>query len=176
MPVRPSLCQFLLAGLLAVRLTSVAGAAEPVPEYELKAAFLYNFTLFTEWPDKSDAVLSLCLYGKDSLGKAADQLEGKSVKGAAVKIRRPDSLTQLRACQVLFIGASEQPQLASILEAVKGAPVLTVADTAGAARAGVMINLVLEGQRVTFDINTAAVRAAGLSVSSKLLRLARAVY
>jgi hypothetical protein len=175
MPARLTAWRHRIVGLLLMA-TTVAHAAEPVPEYELKAAFLYNFMLFTEWPGKPGENLTLCLYGQDRFGAALDPIEGKPVKNAGIRILRPDALSQLRGCHVLFVADSEMPGLQRILEAVKGAPVLTVADSKGAARAGVMINLTLVEQHVTFEINAAAARAAGLNISSKLLRLAHTLY
>lgn len=166
----------LMAGLLLLAISAGVHAAESVPEYELKAAFLYNFALFTDWPEKPQTSLVLCLYGKDRFGAAVNSIEGKPVKNASIRIRRPDSLAQLRGCHMLFIADSELHQLREILGAVKGAPVLTVMDSRGAGRAGAMINLVLVEQRVTFEINTAAVEGAGLGISSKLLRLAYVLY
>jgi hypothetical protein len=176
MPARLTPWQNLMAGLLLLVITASAHAVESVPEYELKAAFLYNFALFTEWPGKPEGVLTMCLYGKDHFGAAVDSIEGKQVKNASIRIRRPDSLSQLRGCHMLFIADSELHQLQEILDAVRDAPVLTVTDSKGAGRAGVMINLMLVEQRVTFEINTAAVQAAGLGISSKLLRLAHVLY
>jgi hypothetical protein len=176
MPARLTPWQNLMAGLLLLVITASVHAVESVPEFELKAAFLYNFALFTEWPEKPEGVLTICLYGKDRFGEAMHSIEGKPVKNVSIKIRHPDSLAQLRGCHMLFIADSELHQLREILEAVRGAPVLTVTDSRGAGRAGAMINLMLVGQRVTFEINTAAVQAAGLSISSKLLRLAHALY
>jgi hypothetical protein len=176
MPARLTPWQNLIAGLLLLVITATARAAESVPEFELKAAFLYNFALFTEWPEKPEGDLTLCLYGKDRFGAAMDNIEGKPVKNAAIRIRRPGSLSQLRGCHMLFIADSELHQLQEVLGAVKGAPVLTVTDSRGGGSAGVMINLTLVGQRVTFEINTVAARAAGLNISSKLLRLANVLY
>jgi hypothetical protein len=156
--------------------TATAHAVEPVPEFELKAAFLYNFALFTEWPGKPERVLNMCLYGKDRFGAAMDSIEGKPVRNASIRIRHPDSLAQLRDCHVLFIADSELHQLQEVLGAVKGTPVLTVTDSKRVGRSGVMINLMLVEQRVTFEIDTAAVQAAGLGISSKLLRLAHVLY
>jgi hypothetical protein len=176
MPARLTPWQNLMAGLLLLVITASAHAVEPVPEFELKAAFLYNFALFTEWPGKPERVLTMCLDGKDRFGAAVDSIEGKPVKNASIRIRRPYSVSQLRGCHMLFIADSEQHQLQEILEALKGAAVLTVTDSKGAGRAGAMINLVLVEQRVTFEINTEAAQAAGLGISSKLLRLAHVLY
>lgn len=176
MPARRTPWRNLMAGLLMLVVAATAHARDSVPEFELKAAFLYNFALFTDWPEKPKPDLVLCLYGKDRFGAALDSIEGKPVKNASIRIRRPDSLAQLRGCHMLFIADSEQHRLREILEAVNGAPVLTVMDSRGAARDGVMINLVLVEQRIMFEINTAAVQAAGLGISSKLLRLAYVLY
>lgn len=165
-----------MAGLLLLAIMDGARAAESVPEYELKSAFLYNFALFTEWPQRPGNVLSLCLFGYDRFGRAVELIEGKPVRQAVIRIRHPGSLAELRDCHMLFIADSELPQLREILGAIKGAPVLTVTDSKGAARDGAMINLMLVGQRVTFEVNTAAAQAAGLNLSSKLLRLAHKLY
>lgn len=168
--------QNLIAGFMLLMTTAATYAAEPVPEHELKVAFLYNFAMFTEWPGKLEGALTLCLYGKERFGAAVGGIDGKSVKNINIKVQRPDSLSQLRGCHMLFIADSELHQLQAILEAVKGAPVLTVTDSKGAGRAGAMINLILVKQRVTFEINAAAAQAAGLNISSKLLRLAHTLY
>lgn len=176
MPVRATSWRNLIAGALLLAGSAAALAVESVPEFELKAAFLYNFALFTEWPGKPGETLTLCLFGKDRFGEAVHGIEGKPVKNAPIRIRRPASLSELRGCHMLFIADSEMHRLGKILEAIRGAPVLTVTDSEGAGRAGAMINLMLVGQRVTFEINTSAVQDAGLSISSKLLRLAYALY
>ena len=176
MPCKATLWRNLTAGFLLFLITTGARAAEPVPEYELKAAFIYNFALFTEWPENPGDVLSLCLIGKDRFGRAVDRIEGKPVKNAVIKIRRPGSLPELRGCHMLFIADSEMRRLHEILEAIKGVPVLTVTDFRGGGLAGAMINLTMVERRVTFEINTAAAQAAGLNISSKLLRLAHVLY
>lgn len=176
MPVKVTSWRNLIAGTLFLASSATALAVESVPEFELKAAFLYNFALFTEWPGKPEGALTLCLLGKDRFGEAVHHIEGKPVKNASIRIHRPASLSELRGCHVLFIADSEMHQLGKILKTVRGAPVLTVTDSEGAGRAGAMINLMLVEQRVTFEINTSAVEGAGLGISSKLLRLAHALY
>lgn len=165
----------LLPALLAL-VCAAAAAAPPVPEYELKAAFLYNFALFVDWPGEGRAegspTLPLCVIGRDPFGPALDVLEGKAVRAQKIEVRRLDWTEGAAECRILFIAASEQGRLARILGAVAGRPVLTVADSEDWLDQGVMINLSRRQARLAFDINLGAARQAGLRISSKLLRLA----
>ena len=159
----------------AVLFMSTARAAT-VSEYDLKAAFLYNFAVFTEWPEQAPAGMNVCVLGTDPFGNALDLLTAKQVRSVPVVVQRISGSEKIRGCHVLFIGASEHARLAQILDVTRSLPVLTVADMKDAARRGVMIGLVMQDQRVTFEMNVAAARAARLSVSSKLIKLARNVY
>ena len=145
-------------------------------EYELKAAFVYNFASFTDWPPKAAPGMSVCVIGQDPFGRALDALEGKAVKGQSLTVRRIGSIAEARACRVLFISASEANNLPRLLAAVKDLPVLTVADMEDAAHQGVMIGLTIDKQRITFEINASAVQNANIVLSSRLLSLARNVY
>jgi len=167
----------LLAALtLAPR--GVYAAAEEAPlEYQVKAAFLLNFTKFVEWPegDFADkyAPISICIAGEDPFGRALDQIvEGETVgarRVAIVRTRRPAA----KACQVVFIGRAEK-DAARILAGL-GAGVLTVGEGDGFLREGGAIAFVVENRRVRFDINLTAAGNAALKVSSKLLNVARSV-
>jgi len=163
----------LLAG------ATVVPAQEPSPtEYEVKAAFLYNFPKFVEWPPRRAAVenvLTLCVLGPNPFGKALEILQGKPVGTMVWRVVLADSKTNLRECPVLFISASDSGNLSQILEGIKGAPVLTVGDTEGYAGRGVVVNFFLEDNKVRFEINVEASRLAGLTISSQLLKLARIV-
>ena len=166
--VRVVLCSAL--GLFA----GIAQAA--VSEYELKAAFLYNFVAFTEWPATVQPGAVLCVFGNDPFGSSLDSLRGKAARSATLEVRRVQSLSEARKCHVLFISPAAGQGLDSILPGLRGAPVLTVAETPGAARQGAVIGLVTDQARVGFEINLNAAKGAGLSLSSKLLRLAKEVY
>jgi hypothetical protein len=161
--------------LLALLGASPALAERTVPEYQLKAAFLYNFALFTDWPGGDAGTLPVCIYGPDPFGGALDTLAGKQVHGRALSVQRPATLAELKGCRVLFIGAAERANMARIGEAVRGAPVLTVGDGESFTSRGAMIALGVDDSRVVFDVNAQAVRESGLALSSKLLRLARCV-
>jgi hypothetical protein len=144
-------------------------------EYALKAAFLYNFILFTEWPATAGSTLKVCIYGRDPFGDNLDKLRGKNAHTRTVTIHRTNRLSDLKDCQVVFIAPSAIGQLSEIHETLRGRPVLTVSDS-HIATLGVAINMFTEQNKVTFEINLPAARNAGLSISSKLLKLAGEVY
>lgn len=162
--------------MLTACCVSPARAVEQAPEYVLKAAFIFNFATFTEWPSGTGSTLNFCVAGKNPFGNALDSLEGKALGGKRLTIRLPAAGESLRACQILFIGASDQAEIGKLLEEIKGAPVLTIGEGGNAAKQGVMIGLLMEQKKIAFEVNLEAARRAHLSISSKLLRLARAVY
>jgi hypothetical protein len=159
----------------------LAAAAELSREYLIKAAFLYNFAKFTEWPETAfahaNAPLTICVVGRDPFGAALDSLNGKIIKGRTVAIFRLPDTAGAAACQVIFISESERERLATILRSLRGQPVLTVADMPDFARAGGIINLKTNpDERIRFDINVGIAQQAGLRLSSKLLSLADDTY
>lgn len=166
----------LLAIALACAFPVAGRAADIAPEYALKAAFIYNFAAFTDWPPGTGNILNLCVVGKNPFGQSLSRLEGKTIGDMRVTIRLPAEGESLRSCQILFISAAEQANIARLLEEIKGAPVLTVAEGPGLVQQGVVIALFMEQRRITFEVNLEAARRARLSISSKLLRLAKTVY
>lgn len=174
--LRRAFVPLLLLGALA------AGAQEvPLPtplEYELKAAFLYNFVKFVEWPADAFAgtrsPLTICVYGEDPFGASLDgAVRGETVGERSLLVQRPQALDRLRDCHVLFVSRSERPRMREILSRLERAPVLTVGDSDGFLREGGMINFVLEENKIRFLINQEAAERSGLRISSKLLRLAK---
>jgi hypothetical protein len=156
------------------------GAAGPLDEYDVKAAFLFNFAKFIEWPESamnSEKVrFTLGVLGADPFGGALLEVaRGKTLNGRAVEVRQGRTVSELAGCDVVFLAASEEKRIERHLEALGGTPALTVSDTAGFARRGGMIELYLDGNRIRFAINLKAMREAGLEPSSKLLALARIV-
>ena len=160
---------------LLLGLAAGAAHADDLPEYRLKAAFLYNFAAFTEWPAELGATLNVCVLGTDPFGTELDALAGKPVGQRAIAVHRKASFDGLKPCQVVFVAPAAWAQWPKVQEALRGLPVLTVADTAGAARAGVALNMTVTAGRVAFDANLESARAARLNLSSKLLRLAKEV-
>jgi hypothetical protein len=173
-----------LAMLLAVPVPGENGhAAErvvPAPaEYQVKAAFVYNFIKFVEWPSGerlTGDTFRVCLLGQAPAAMSFDDLNGQEVLGRRLSVTLLKSPQEARSCQVLFVAASHSARLTEVLDTVSGIPVLTIGDTEGYAKQGVMINMFLENKRVRFEINTETARSAGLRISTKLLKLASKVY
>lgn len=167
----------VMALVLLAMLAPTARAQDAYREYDVKAAFLYNFVKFVEWPaaafrdDRSP--IEICVYGTDPFGQSLEGVvKGESVGGRGLVIRRPASPGAFEGCHVLFVAASERERTSEVLAAVAGRPVLTVADSDGFLPAGGMINFVLDEGRVRFRINQPAAERVHLTISSKLLRLA----
>jgi hypothetical protein len=164
----------------AVATLLLIGSAEPaypmlLTEYRLKAAFLYNFALFTDWPAGTGSALNLCVYGVDPFGQDIDALRGKPVGERVLAVRRTPVGASLADCQIVFIAPSAIPDLPRVLGELHGRVALTVADSPDAARHGVALNMSVAQDKVSFEANLAAARGAGLNLSSKLLRLATQV-
>jgi hypothetical protein len=173
----------LIAGLLSlgsgVPAASLAQAtAPPVPEYVMKATYLYNFMVFTEWPNPDASSpslpregLNLCVFGQDSFGSALANLEGKNVNGRRLSVQRLNHLPGIKKCHLLFVTEREAPNMQSIQNSIGDAPVLTVADSPLATSAAIM--LTVDGNRLVFDVNVQRVKKQGINLSSKVLQLAR---
>ena len=162
------------AGLLALPGPAVA-QAQAASEYDVKAAFLYNFTKFVEWPPSafsSDGSMWLCVLGEDPFSKSLDLIASEGVGGRKLQVLRTPKLAEPGVCQILFISRSERDRMPEILKELRTSPVLTVADTDGFLDHGGIINFKLEGSKVRFEINQEAAERAGLKISSKLLQLA----
>ena len=165
----------LLVLLLAL---PAAAVAQKAAEYDVKAAFLFNFTKFVDWPAEAfpdPSSLRICVLGEDPFGKSLQAVADEQVGGHKLIVTHTESIARPAGCQVLFISRSERERLPQILGAVKDSPVLTVADTDGAAERGAIINFVLEGSKVRFEINTDAADRAKIKISSKLLQLAKRI-
>jgi hypothetical protein len=157
-------------------LSSAHAQTANATEFELKAAYLYNFARFVDWPSATGGEFEICVLGADPFGPALDKVvSGLSVRGRRVATRRVGNPVETAGCQVLFIAASEDRQLLMILESLGARAVLTVSDMPQFARRGGMIQFVTDANRVRFDVNLAPARDAGLMMKSDLLRVARTV-
>ncbi|MEY4100116.1 MAG: hypothetical protein RL300_1287 [Pseudomonadota bacterium] len=149
---------------------------QELSEYQIKAGFLYNFAALTSWPVEVGGALNLCVYGRDPFGVELDALKGKMVGQRALVVQRKSVGESLKACQIVFFPVSEAVHISNQIMALQGQPTLTVAESPDAVRLGVMLGLRLSEGRVSFEANQGAARRAGLTLSSKLLRLATEVY
>jgi hypothetical protein len=182
----------LAIALLPVLLAAIASSAhaqdaEASSEYLIKAGFVYNFANLVQWPStsfsQSDSPIVIAILGEDRFGSTLDRvLEGKKIDGHPFVIKRLRSVSELvksvgnpKECQILYVSSSATPHLGEAIQAVRGLPVLTIGEMPGFAKSGGMINLVLENNRVRFEVNVQAAKDADLNISSRLLALARIV-
>lgn len=168
-------CTLRRVMLLVLVPIAVQGADAELSEYQVKAAYLYNFITFTEWPGDTGAELRLCVYGPDPFGAELDALEGKSIAGRRLAVARVTAVEALDACQVVFVARDVIGNLPRVLDRLQGRSTLLIADSPGALRNGVGINMLDEDDRVAFAVNLAAVHRHGLNLSFRLLRLATEV-
>jgi hypothetical protein len=163
-------------GLIAVP-NSLAQSPKPT-DYDVKAAYLYNFGRFVEWPPKVTTMgtFNICVLGDDPFGRALDQTLARETIGnrsvAARRISRPEESID---CQILFISSSEAHRLTKIIDSLDRSAVLTVSDIPQFAQHRGMIQFVPDGNRVRFEVNLNATQHAGLTLSSELLKVATAV-
>lgn len=147
-------------------------------EYQVKAAFLYNFAKFVEWPDevsKNTAPIILCVLGKNLFDGDIDIIQGKPVKGRILAVKHASSIQEVGNCQILFISSSEKNRITQILHELRDYSIFTIGDSEGFAQQGVIINFYIEQDKVRFEINVDAARQARIRISSRLLKLARII-
>jgi hypothetical protein len=154
--------------------------AQTPREYEVKAAFLYNFVQFVEWPadafSDAQSPVVIGILGDDPFGASLDDIvRDEKVNNRPLVIRHYQRVEDIKDCQILFISQSENRRLEEILAGLKDRSILTVGDTDGFARRGGMIRFVTENNKIRFRINVKAAKTANLTISSKLLRLAEIV-
>ncbi len=169
-----------VAVLLMLVLAMEVGPAEaPRPgEYDVKAAFLYNFAKFVKWPEEQTLgpTFIVAVLGEDPFrGILEKTLTGKTILERTVEVRRLSTPEAAGKVQILFIGSSEKPRLADILKTLEGRSVLTVGEMDSFSDRGGMITFKLKNDIVRFDINLAQVERAHLKMSSQLIRLAERV-
>lgn len=174
----PVMWVFLLAAVPAPQ--RVAAQTVRASEYQIKAVFLFNFAQFVDWPPAavpdSQAPLVIGILGNDPFGGLLDATVRGEHRGARpYEIRRYQRVEDIRACDILFISDSERDRMPEILASLKSRPILTVSDGAGFAERGGMIHFIAERSRIRLKINLPAAEAAGLTISSKLLRAAEIV-
>ena len=161
-----------LIGLMAETVTAQAQQASQV-----KAAFLFNFAKFVEWPPgtftSDQAAIILGFLDRDPMAEALELLQGKIVQGRRLEVRRCRGPEDLRGCQIFFASASERSGLSRILSSLRNFPVLTVTDDVdNSAQLGAIINLTVAEGKIRFTISLINARRSGLKISSQLLKLA----
>ena len=156
----------------------VAAAPAPHGEYEVKAAFLYNFAKFVRWPEDTAPAprFVVAVLGQDPFGSVLDRtFAGKTVLDRPVEVRRVGSAAEAAGAHLVYVAASEQDRLPEIVRALSSTPVLTVGEGAGFADGGGMIAFRLRDDVIRFDVNLAQAERSRLKMSSQLVRLAQRV-
>ena len=162
-----------------VAATMLPCAAAPVSVPELKAAFLFNFVRFTEWP--ADAVpaaapIALCVVGDPDVARAIGRaVQGKVIDGHPLVLKRTTEDADLRGCQLVYAGGIDERRARQLLDAVKDAPVLTISDLAAFTAIGGTARLFMEGERMRFAVNVDAAQRSNVRISAQLLNLAKIV-
>ena len=169
----------IVALLLCICLSFPSLAQTSSREYNIKAAFLYNFTQFVEWPPKafagSETPFVIGIIGDDPFRSVIDEtVTGEKVNGRPIVVRRYRDVQDVKNCHILYISLKEALRVTEILSAVP-AYVLTVSDIPNFARTGGMIHFLNQSNKIRLQINSAVAKAADLNISSKLLRVAEIV-
>jgi hypothetical protein len=164
---------FLLGLIIALAFNGLA--QEQPSEYQIKAAFLFNFAKFVEWPPQAFAdantPIVIGVLGKNVFGNDLEKtIRDKKVNNRGFKFEKLTSISEATNCHILFISSSEK-DVPKVIEGLHNASVLTVSDTDGFIQAGGMINFLLEDAKIRFEISDEAAKKAGLQISSKLLSL-----
>jgi len=169
---------WVMPGLLCLIVTSAC--AQPIDEYQVKAAFLYNFAKFVEWPEHSFKSsldpIRICVLGRNPFGDyLGNAIKGRDILGRPLQTADVSDVRQASGCHMVFVGASERTRFKTMAAELNGASVLTVGETQGFTSGGGVVNFKLEDGRIRFEINLQAADHAKLRISSKLLNLARIV-
>ena len=158
-------------------------SAAQVSELDLKAAFLFNFALFTKPAETAPKAgqsdtdpYRICIHGKDAMASSGKILNMRMIAGRTIVVRNTAAAEELGQCQLVFMGAMESESTRRALQAVTGLPIITVSDSKEFPAPGMVFNLVRVGEKIAFQINTQAARNQQLDVSAKLTRLAKDVY
>jgi len=165
-----------IGAAVAVALLGVAPASsQSAEEYQIKAAFLYNFAKFIEWPHSAFTgdTMDLCVLGSETFASTLETVvSDKKLQGKRPAVRRVSRGNETRTCHILFVDHAQEWQVPAILSLLRDAPVLTVGEADGFANRGGVINFLMEHKKVRFEINADAAARAGLQISSQLLKLA----
>ena len=166
-----------LAATVAIVLTvvSLSSQSRAPGEEEVKAAFLYNFAKYVTWPAPVEAFEVCAVAAPGFVQSMGVIVAGESIDGRPVRVLTPATPGEARRCHILYIGRGDEEQARQWLRAVNDAPVLTVGDSPRFLSEGGVVAFVTEADRVRFDINVAEARRAGLTISSRMLRVARRV-
>ena len=168
-------CCMAFAGLPA------AQAGNAAPEYEVKAAYLFNFAKFIVWPPEaffdSEGPIQIGILGEDPFGGALEKtVQNQTVNSRSFIIKHSRKIQELKDSHILFISRSEDVSLSGIFQELKGTSILTVGESENFSRSGGIVHFIEKDNKIRFEINVDAASGAGLEISSKLLQLAIVIH
>lgn len=166
----------LYAVLLAVLWCASKAYAGVVSEYELKAAFLVNLSLFVEWPAAVGSPLAICVLGEDPFGTSLKKFDNRLVGRRVVKVRQVTDSLAVNDCNMVFVTKGAVASLPQLMQLATAGKMVTIADGPGLAEKGAMINMLLRNDKIRFEVNLSAAKRSGVELSSQLLQLAIAVH
>lgn len=162
-----------LAGLCLLASSRISQGAD---EATVKAAYIYNFAKFIQWPDEKSSTLRLCDLSLDSPDRFLDTLIGKPVRDMRISVRYSVGLQDVPQCDLVFVPAGNAQRLARVRQVVNDFPILIVAESATALPKGATVALIQSDNRMVFEVDLGLARQLGLLVSGRMLQLARKVY
>ena len=164
---------------MCIRDSTGTGRAQDVTESSLKAAFIYSFAKFTEWPQDAlppTAIFSACVLGDSQIRDALERtVKGRQFEGRGINVSQVQLAGKLRSCHLLYVTGVSTAQIAAIVAAVRGAPVLTISDGDDFVRQGGIAQMFVENGKMRFDLNLEVAKLSRLQLSSKLIVLAARV-
>jgi hypothetical protein len=169
--------RYVIASLLLINSLALQGQVPPSREYQLKAVFLFNFTQFVEWPASSfssdQSPMIIGIVGNNPFGSYLEEtVTGEKVGEHPVVVQYYNNAEEIKACHILFINLSDSKQREQVVTLLKGRNILMVSDAPGFLNQGGMVRFFTGSNKIKLQINLEAAKAANLSFSSKLLRLA----
>jgi hypothetical protein len=149
-------------------------AREALPEYTIKAGYLYNFALLTEWPSSSlGETFNMCLYRSGAFSTALESIRGKQIGNRPINIKYVERSGDIQACHLLFVAEITRSEMTRVVKEIAARPVLIVTDDELLGQEGAMVLLRPEGNRLVFEIDLATAESVNLKISARLLRLSR---
>ena len=153
--------------------------AQEASEYSIKAALLFNFAKFVQWPDDafegSDAPFVMGVLGDDPFGESLNVLKDKTVRNRKLAVKRYKRIVDIKKCHILFVGSSEKDRLEEILKSLGNQSILTVGELESFIEFGGIIGLITVNDNIRFEVNATAAKSSNLKISSQLLKVASKV-
>ncbi len=170
----------VLLAAIAIALPRSSFAQTGVPESHVKAVFLFNFTQFTEWPEGSfadgNAPLVIGILGSDPFDRYLEEtVKGERVQGRQIVIHHYKTVAEVKSCHLLYISEKDPEKVIEILGALNKPKMLTVSDCRNFTRLGGMIGFIRKNNKIKLQANPTVAKSAGLTISSKLLRVSEII-